>query len=640
MDGLFKRKIQIYTRRTVAKKLLNNIVSLLIILVLIYSCANMGMPKGGPKDKTPPVIVKSSPEFNQLNFKDSKIRITFNEFVIPEDLNDKFIISPPTTKRPTFRTKGKALLVDLNEKLQPNTTYSLDFKDGIVDNNEKNKYKNLRMAFSTGPDLDTLRIVGFVRDAYTLEPSKSCYILLYKGTSDTLVHKSRPDYVGKTNFQGFFAITNLPAASYMIYALSDIDNNLKYTAGVDSIAFLDKRISPTAEFEPKRDTVVTGADTLVVLGKTRFYPDPLNFSLFFEKGFDLSLDKYNRTSRQTIDLTFTGSTADTFNIELLNVQPKGEWKLIETSRHADTLKVWITDSLVYKRDTLALKLSYLQQDSLGVFYTKKDTIKLYLPEDLANKSEKNKRKERKKIVEEPKSVPLSSNAGANFDTYKSIQIESPEPVFSFDSTKVRLYVKKDTTYYKVSPKVLPDSTNHRRFVVAFPWEFGTNYRLTIDSTALHTIYGLYGKEFKSDFKTQEEEHYGKIIYTISNVKGPTIVQLLDNSKEEKILKNIRIDKDQEITFSFLEPNKYLLKAIFDKNDNGVWDSGNLNKELEPEEVCYYQAVIKVRSNWDSKNTWALPDPISFRKKIIDEEVEAEKLNKKNKKKVPPKTNIF
>jgi hypothetical protein len=624
----------------VAKRILHNIVYVLMPLVLCYSCANMGMPKGGPKDKTPPVIVKSTPEFNQLNFKDNKIKITFDEFVIPDDLENKFIISPPTAKKPRFSTKGKSIVVDLNEKLKPNTTYSLDFKDGIVDNNEKNKYKNLRMAFSTGPHLDTLRIVGFVRDAFTLEPSKNCYILLYKGSSDTLVHKTRPDFVGKTNFQGFFAITNLPASSYMMYALSDIDNNLKYTPGVDSIAFLEKRITPTAVFEPKRDTVVTGADTLVVLGKTRFYPDPLDFSLFFERGFDLSLDKYTRPDRQTVDITFTASVADTFNVEVLNVHPKGSWNLIERSRNSDTLKVWITDSLVYKRDTLALKLSYLQKDSLGVYFTKNDTVQLYLPENLANKTEKNRRKERRKVEIEPTSVILFSNARASFDTYRDIMLESPEPIKSFDSSKVRLFVKKDTTYVRIAPKIRQDSVNQRRFLVSYPWDFGTNYRLLVDSTALKTIYGLYGKSFKADFKTQDEEHYGKIIISVKNVKGPTIIQLLENDKEEHVLKSMKAIKDEEITFPFLEPRKYLLKAIFDKNNNGKWDSGNLEEKGEPEEVCYYQSVVKVRSNWDNKDTWILPDPVGFRKKIIDEDLEKEKLLNKKKKNVPKKTNLF
>jgi hypothetical protein len=600
----------------------------------------MGMPKGGPKDKTPPVIVKSIPDFNQLNFKDNKIRITFNEFISPDEINDKFIVSPPTTKKPIFKTKGKTLIVDLNEKLLPNTTYSLDFKDGITDNNEKNRYKDLRMAFSTGNELDTLRIVGFVRDAFTLEPAQNCYILLYKGTSDTLVSKTRPDFVGKTNFQGFFAITNLPATSYQVFALSDIDNNLKYTAGIDSIAFLDGFVKPSATFEPLRDTVVTGADTLVVLGKTRFYPDPLNFSLFFEKGFDLSLDKYNRTSRRIIDLTFTGSTADTFNIEPLNVLPKGSWNLIEKSKHSDTLKVWITDSLVYKRDTLALRLSYLQQDSLGAFYTKKDTIKLYLLEDPTLNSEKNKRKERKKIIFEPKSVMLAANIGPNFDPYREIRVDSPEPILSFDSSMVKLFEKKDTSFVEIEAKIKKDSINRRRFFVSYPFTYGTIYKLTIDSTAITTIYGLYGSAFKSEFKTQEEEHYGKIIFDIKNVKGPTIIQILENNKEEQVVSKVKITQDGEVTIPFLEPKKYLLKAIFDRNNNGIWDSGNLKEKIVPEEICYYQSVIKVRSNWDNKDTWTLPDPVSFRKKIIDAEVEAEKLIKKKKKNVPQQTKLF
>jgi hypothetical protein len=83
-----------------------------------------------------------------------------------------------------------------------------------------------------------------------------------------------------------------------------------------------------------------------------------------------------------------------------------------------------------------------------------------------------------------------------------------------------------------------------------------------------------------------------------------------------------------------------MKAIFDKNNNGIWDSGNLKEKIVPEEICYYQSVIKVRSNWDNKDTWSLPDPVSFMKKIIDEEVEAEKLIKKKKKNVPQQTKLF
>jgi len=157
-----------------------------------------------------------------------------------------------------------------------------------------------------------------------------------------------------------------------------------------------------------------------------------------------------------------------------------------------------------------------------------------------------------------------------------------------------------------------------------------------------TVYGLYGKAFKSDFKTQEEEHYGKIVLSVQNVKGPTLIQILDFNKDEPVLKSIRIDKDQEVTIPFLEPRKYLIKAIFDRNDNGKWDSGSLKDKTEPEEVCYYQTVIKIRANWENKPAWTLPDPVSFRKKIVDEEAETEKANnlKKKKKNTPQQQTKF
>ena len=201
-----------------------NKILLLIVIIIGYlsfftSCANIGMPSGGLKDTIPPYVLYSIPAFNQTNFTDQKVKLTFNEFVIFEGLNEKFIVSPPTSKKPIIRTKGKSLVVDLNEKLKPNTTYSLDFKDGVADNNEKNPLRNLRLAFSTGPTLDTLRIVGFVKDAFTLEPVPNSFILLYRGTSDTLVYKTKPDFVAKTDKQGFFAVTNLPADSFLFHNL-------------------------------------------------------------------------------------------------------------------------------------------------------------------------------------------------------------------------------------------------------------------------------------------------------------------------------------------------------------------------------------------------------------------------------------
>ncbi len=616
---------------------MKNSLLLLVIATIGYltfyaSCANIGVPSGGLKDTIPPVVVRTNPPNNQVNAKENEVHITFDELVKLEGLNEKFVVSPPVSKRPVFRTKGKTLIVELNDELKPNTTYSLDFKDGIVDNNEGNRLRNLRLAFSTGPKIDSLRVSGFVKDAFNLEPVKNAFVLLYSHKSDTLIYKSRPDFVAKTDRQGYFEVTNLPADSFLVYSISDVDNNLKYLPGSDSIAFLDQRILPSAKYFPDRDSIVKGPDTLLFVGKTRFYPDPLYLRQFFEKGFELRLDKYDHPNRKYLDLFFTESVKDTFNIEPLNFTPKPDWKYIEASPKKDTIRVWLKDSMDYQKDTLIFKLNYLQQDSLKKTYVKSDTLKFYFT-DITQKV-KNKRKERRKIEKEPVSFNLNSNLKKGFDIYRNIIISSAEPISSFDTSKVSLFIKKDTVYVPVSFRISKDSLSERRYIISHKWEFATDYRLTIDSAAVRTIYNLPSNKFKNDFRIQEEEYYGKIIYDIQNVTGHVIIQLLNVSKDETVLDSRDITNDGEVVFQYLEPAKYILKAIFDKNGNGKWDSGSLEKKIQPEEVLYYPNVIKVRSNWEAKGvTWTLnPD---LNKKIIDQELELEK--EKNKKKKPVKS---
>ena len=612
-----------------------NKILILVIIVIGYlsffsSCANIGMPSGGLKDSIPPVVLRSIPRFAQTNYTDEKIRLNFNEYVIYEGLNEKFVVSPPLSKKPIFRTKGKSLIIDLNDKLKANTTYSLDFKDGISDNNERNPIRNLRLAFSTGSQFDSLRIVGFIKDAFNLEPIPNSYILIYRGLSDTLVFTTRPDFVAKTDINGFFAVTNLPVDTFQIYGLSDVDNNLMYTPGTDSISFIENHVVPSAIFLPERDTTITGADTLVIFGKTKFSPDPLYLLRFGEAFFDLRLDKYTHPSRKVVDLSFTQSVADTFEIEPLNFEAKPGWKYTEMSAKSDSIRIWLTDSTVYNKDTLIFKLSYLQQDSLKEYYVSNDTIRLYFTD--VTQAARNKRKERHRVEKEEVSVLLGTNIKTGFDVYRALTIESPEPVELLDTTLISLFEKKDTLFNPVKFKLTSDSINKRRYHLSHPWKYGTVYKLKIDSAAIKTIYNTYSKKFSGEFKTQEEEFYGKIILNIKNITGPTIIQLLEDDKGEKIIQSKPVAKDELITFKYLEPRKYLIKAIFDRNNNGKWDTGNLKKRIQPEEVMYYLSVVKVRSNWDNKDNWTLPTQQSFSKKIIDEELEAQKIKDKLKKK--------
>ena len=135
---------------------------------------------------------------------------------------------------------------------------------------------------------------------------------------------------------------------------------------------------------------------------------------------------------------------------------------------------------------------------------------------------------------------------------------------------------------------------------------------------------------KLEFKSQEEEHYGKLLLDMKNITSPTIIQLLAVDKRETVLQSKRISKDEVVTFKFLEPSKFMLKAIFDQNDNGKWDHGNLKERLSPEEVTYYPNVVKIRSNWDIKESWNIPKVPTYSKKIYDEELEQQRIKELQK----------
>jgi len=60
-------------------------IIIIALAIIVYSCANKaGGPTGGPKDETPPRVLKSTPINGALNFKKKEIQIIFDENISVE----------------------------------------------------------------------------------------------------------------------------------------------------------------------------------------------------------------------------------------------------------------------------------------------------------------------------------------------------------------------------------------------------------------------------------------------------------------------------------------------------------------------------------------------------------------------------
>jgi hypothetical protein len=607
---------------------IKSIVPLLIgvsffYLIFYTSCANVGSPTGGLKDSIPPVVVKTIPELRGTNYKGSDVRFTFDEYIIPDEISEKLVISPPMKKKPVVKMKGKTLIIEFSEELRKSATYSLDFKDAIADNNEKNPIENFRFLFSTGPTFDSLRVSGYIKNALNQEPVEKVLVMLHHQKEYTAFIDSIPDYIGTTNKEGFFMFDNVSPGSYRLYALADADNSLTYNSKAEKIAFADSIIVPSAKYVQRNDTIVKGADTLLVTGHVDYLPATQYLMMFEEESFDQYLDASKRNQNNKCEFNFTESVSDSFQVNLIKPVPAKDWKFIESNLKRDSITVWLTDTIVSNSDSLKFELKYEVLDSLNKLVVKHDTVELVYK---APKLTKTKRK--KGEVPVAPTITLSTNINPSaHDIYQRIQIESPEPLTSFDLSKIRLYSLEDTVKIQIPIVVEKDTNSIRKFFIEHPWKPDSRYIFQIDSAAARNIYGFPNEKIDAKFKIQKEEFYGKIFLTISGLEGPAIVQLLANDKDEKLLQKIQILGNGKIEFPYLKPEKYKIRLIIDSNKNGKWDTGFLAGGIQPEKVVYFPKVIKVRSNFEYKENWAIEYNQEYKKDVVDEDAEKEKARK-------------
>lgn len=580
-----------------------------LIALLVYSCANKGYPEGGPKDVTPPHVIGEQPASFSKNFKKKNINIYFDEFVALKNINEKFIISPPQNKKPKVRLRAKYIMVEFEDTLRPETTYSLDFADAIVDNNEGNPLGYYRYVFSTGNTIDTLELSGNVVDAETNEPVLNAYVFLYENTADSVPLKEIPNYMGRTDSSGFFRITNLKDANYKIIAVQDENRDYKYTPEGEQVAFLDSLVRPVVFSMSRTDTLEN--DSIVKYEYLAYGPNNLYMRMFLEKPTQLYMVDENRKQRELLNFVFSIPAKNDFAIKLLDTIVDEPWYFPEISPGKDTVNIWIKDSAVYKRDTLRFQLSYLRSDSTGMHSSYTDTVKLVFTDKKVN--EKNKR--RKKQAEKPAIDFLKIKVGVerDQDVTTDLPLEFDRPVSDDIAAHIRLVEKVDTLYEPTDFTLKQDSLYIRKFYLEKQWKPETEYELTIDSAAIFDIYGRHNDKIEKKFKVRSLESYGKLLLQMEGVEGQVIVQLYkpDNKKTEKgqkifnVIAEKTVDKDGEIVFDFLHEGKYRLRAILDRNGNGIWDTGLYLNKTQPEEIKYLPAEINIKQNFDIEQKFDL-----------------------------------
>lgn len=527
------------------------------LTLLLCCCARIGTPSGGPKDETPPKMLKASPPNESVNFKERKFRVYFDEYIRLKDLYQHLIISPPLKHRPKVYplSTAKYLEVQFSDTLKPTATYRFDFGGSVVDNNEGNPYGDLQYVFSTGPQLDSLQVSGVITDALQREykPELHPVAMLYRLDStyiDSSVYRRIPDYAAFSDTTGAFRIPFVKAGTYRLYAMTDSSKDLR--------------------FQPKTDEIAFASDTLHLEA-----PDSTQHTLrLFKEQPPFRVLSPEQPQKGLISFPFQGDSRST-SVELTPPRP-GFKTLLGREAHSDTLHYWhpfpAGDSLhfyVYHRGQIVDTLLVRVLPHLGS--TKVEKLKL-----------------------EPE--PLASPTAA-------FVLHSDKPILSIDSSRVQLL--RDSLPLPFSEKV---DNSRMRIRFTFDKKLGTRYRFQALPGAVIGFFGRENDSLNIPFSLPEARDFAQLTLELSPpLKAPFFLDLFDEKDALLQSRYIPDPKRTAFHFKYLKAGTYYFRIRVDKNRNKRWDSGNAYQCRQPEPVYFYPDNLQLRAFWKVTEKWKLPD---------------------------------
>ena len=571
-----------------------------IASLMLYACANMASPNGGPYDEVPPKFISSTPAPGQLNYKGKKVEILFDELVQVDKPTENVIVTPPQMSQPVIRANGRRVVVALEDTLKENTTYTIDFTNSIADNNEKNVLQNFSFAFSTGPTIDTLQISGILLDAATLEPMSGITVGVHTNLADSAFTTTPFVRTSRTNDRGQFTIRNMAPGTYRIYALEDVMRSYAYTQPGQQIAYSDSLIVPSFELTTRQDTTWKDSltiDTIMTVPYTHFFPDNIELRLFKEKVERQYMLRPERNDEKILTLRFNAPVEQYPEPVPVNFEPEGDWYFVQAEEEGRTIKYWLTDSLVWQQDTLQIAVDYLKSDSLNVLRPQTDTVSLSMRRRPQATQKKSKKADGPKPIE---FLGLSASPTGTMEMTDTLSLTFAEPIAQLDSSLLRLEQLVDSVWTPVDFRFFPDSTNALRYFLLRPWNYAEEYQLSVDSATIYSVYGRWNNTLKNAFKVKKEDDYGHLYINVIGVDTTAFVELLNNS--DLPVRKAKV-KDGGALFMDLKPDKYYARLTIDLNGNGQWDTGNYAEKRQPEQVFYCPKLFQVMQNWQVEETW-------------------------------------
>lgn len=533
--------------------------SLLIITILIaLGCASIQQPLGGPRDRTPPKLLRATPANATRNFNAKVIQLDFDEYFKLTSPYQEINISPDMGKQPEYNIKQRSLVIKLKDTLAKNTTYVINFGKAIADVNESNVLKNFTYVFSTGPQIDSLGVSGTVTDPLSQSKQKDITVMLIPASKDTAYYrKKKPAIYTTTDSAGNFKMSNLHGGDYKIYALKETNNNKIYDSDDELIGFTKNTIHLTKD---------TG-----------------NIMLQLFKQVPEKLRPNDRKIEQDGKLFFTFNRPLTDpGVKIQNTDLDAQ-KIVEFSKNADTAIIYLK-TMTFD----SVKISFTENgrpvDTLTLRRSQKDTYKRRIALDANTSNDK-----------------LKPGTDLIF--------KANYPIAAIDQGRITM-TEDSVEVSETDIKLIRDDADAKKFTIKYRWKQGKLYSLAFNEGTFTDIYGTKNARIVKKFDLDKPENYSmlKLAVTVPDT-GQYVVQLLNAN--DMVVRSDVVTKNTTLIYNNFYTAKYHVKVIYDTNHNGKWDTGNVKLKIQPENIWLYKKELTVRANWDVNEPLDIPKETKY-----------------------------
>jgi len=572
-----------------------------LFLLLFFSCAQpLGSLTGGEKDVTPPTILKQEPPNYTTQFKAHQIRIFFDEYVVLDNPSENFLISPPLKNQPEYILKGKSLVIKLNNELHENTTYIITCNQGIKDLTEGNFLPLTTFVFSTGDYIDSMSLIGTVKNAFTMTPEEKIGVMLYKYDEDSALLRDLPYYYTTTDKDGKFMFTNVADGEYQLYALLDKNKNYLFDQKNEKVAFFNNLVRPIYIVPTTNQT-----DSIQI---NEIQKDSLQTKI-------AESDSTQSDSTLTPSANYTANTLYLFEEQDTTTRyMKREFK--GNYRHDFIFKNEIRNFKLNQISDLDTVITYLTEynstkDTISVFLTsfsnKQIDFELFANDQLLDT-----------ITFDPsqkatssRRAALKADTAAKYLTYTEITkgelhilpaIQFALPIQTFDLTKCTLIEERKNEIDTIHIDCYFADSINRILTFKYPFKEKTNYTILCPDSVFYSYFGTCNDSIAIQFTTKSSKDYGaiRIAYQFYE-ENNFIVQLL--SEKLDVIQEDFIRFNKRITYNYLPAGKYRVRVIVDANNNKRWDSGNFQSRQQPEKIIYFEKILDLPPNWKMEETF-------------------------------------